>query len=210
MCLKHKQFSKLMRSPEFTKDILAIIVDEAHCISQWGDKFRKEFDELGKLRSYVPVSIPFLATSATLPPHVLNEIKAKLHFFSTRTFTVNLGNDRSNITPIVCRMHKANDLNYLDFVLDEAHPGKPLIRSLIFFNSRELAQKASSHLRDKAPISLQNEIDFLHAGRDVAAQTLILKHFREGKINILCATESAGMASIISHRLRVLHLRHNV
>ena len=68
MCLYHPSFSKLMRSADFTKNICMIAIDEAHCVSQWGDGFRKAFGELGRLRSYVPTSVPFLATSATLPP----------------------------------------------------------------------------------------------------------------------------------------------
>ncbi|KZT04201.1 uncharacterized protein LAESUDRAFT_620716, partial [Laetiporus sulphureus 93-53] len=51
---------------------------EAHCVSQWGDKFRKIFAELGRLRSLAPLHVPFLATSATLPPLVLDEIRLKL------------------------------------------------------------------------------------------------------------------------------------
>ncbi|KAH9967817.1 P-loop containing nucleoside triphosphate hydrolase protein, partial [Russula dissimulans] len=70
---EHKSFSKFMRSPSFTKNMLAIVVDKAHCVSQWGDGFRKHFGELGWLCSFVSISVPFLATSATLPPHVLAE-----------------------------------------------------------------------------------------------------------------------------------------
>ncbi|KAH9952965.1 P-loop containing nucleoside triphosphate hydrolase protein, partial [Russula dissimulans] len=73
---EHKLFSKLMRSIYFTKNILAIVIDEAHCVSQWGDVngFWKHFGELGQLHSFVPTSVPFLATSATLPSRVLSDV----------------------------------------------------------------------------------------------------------------------------------------
>ncbi|KAH9952449.1 P-loop containing nucleoside triphosphate hydrolase protein, partial [Russula dissimulans] len=69
---EHMSFSKLVQSMQFTKNILAIMIDEVHCVSQWGDAdgFWKHFGELGQLRSFVLTSVSFLATSATLPPHV--------------------------------------------------------------------------------------------------------------------------------------------
>jgi superfamily II DNA helicase RecQ len=107
MCLDHVTFSALLRSTDFTKNIAAIIVDEGHCISQWGDNFRKRFADLGKLRSYVPCSVPFLVASATLPPHILEQVQARLHFFDNSTFLVNLGNDRHNVSMILCQMQGA-------------------------------------------------------------------------------------------------------
>jgi superfamily II DNA helicase RecQ len=93
MCLDHQKFSALLRSADFMKNMAAIIVDEGHCVSQWGEYFRKRFSELGKLQSYVPCSVPFLVMSATLPPHVLEQVQSQLHFYEDSTFLVNLGND---------------------------------------------------------------------------------------------------------------------
>ncbi|EMD42306.1 hypothetical protein CERSUDRAFT_40441, partial [Gelatoporia subvermispora B] len=124
MCLKHELFSKLMRTPDFMKNVAAIVIDEAHCISQWGETFRKDYRQLAKLRSFVPLDVPILATSATLPPHVLADVKAQLCFDSSDMLYINLGNDRHNITPIVSRMRgAAGDLNALNFAIDEAAAG---------------------------------------------------------------------------------------
>jgi superfamily II DNA helicase RecQ len=152
MCIEHDQFSKILRTPEYSKNMVAIIIDEAHCVSQWGESFQKKFAELGKLRSYVPSHVPFFATSATLPPHILEDVKSKLCFSPTTIFIINLGNERANITPMVCRMKGgAKDLAALDFVVDEAKAGKPLIRTVIFFNKREIAFQGFSHLQDQLP-----------------------------------------------------------
>jgi superfamily II DNA helicase RecQ len=67
-----------MCTPEFTKKILAYVIDEAHCISQWGDMFQKKYADLGKLQSFVPDYVPILVTSATMPPHILSDIQLKL------------------------------------------------------------------------------------------------------------------------------------
>ncbi|KAJ7456350.1 hypothetical protein B0H11DRAFT_1659632, partial [Mycena galericulata] len=58
----------------YTKRILAVIVDEAHCASQWGGDFRPHYALLDRLRTSLPVGTPVLATSATLNPEALKEI----------------------------------------------------------------------------------------------------------------------------------------
>jgi len=196
MCLEHPKFSKLMRMPEFTQGILAFVVDEAHCISQWGDLFRKKYADLEKLWSFIPDYIPILATSATIPLHILNDIRLKLCLSEAHTFTVNLGNDRPNITPIVCRMHgAANDLDALNFAIDEARdPGtNSFTRTIIFFNTHDLAYKGYKHLRGLVFAETRAQIDFLHAGRTRLAKRKVMNNFKDGKLDILCATEIAGM-----------------
>lgn len=198
MCIDHPEFSKLLRDSKFTKNVLTIVVDEAHCISQWGESFRKKYAELGKLRSYVPNSVPFLVTSATLPPPMLDDVLQKLHFSMKRTFIINLGNERLNITPVICRLRgAAQDLGALTFTIDDASytPEQDLQRTVIFFGSRDLTYKAYKHLQRLLPPDKQNQISFLHSGRTNRARTKVLQDFRDRKVHILCATEAAGMAS---------------
>lgn len=202
MCLEHPQFSKLLRSADFTKNVSAIVIDEAHCISQWAESFRKKYAELGKLRSYVPDSVPFLVTSATLPPLMLDDVLQKLCFSRKRTFFVNLGNERLNITPVVCRLRgSARDLDALNFAVDEASCmlEQRLQRTVIFFNTRDLTYKAYKHLQTLISPDKQGRISFLHSGRTNRARAKILHDFRTGEIDILCATEAAGMVCNISY-----------
>ena len=197
MCLDHIKFSALLRSANFAKNIAAIIVDEAHCVSQWGEHFRKRYADLGKLRSYVPCSVPFLMTSATLPPHILEQVKSLLRFYEDSTFLVNLGNDRHNVSTILCQMHgAARDLPALDFVLDEAFTGNPLKRTIIFFNSRDLCQRGYKHLRRQLPEHLLDEIGFIISLLTEDTKHVTIAQFRAGEINILCATEAAGMVCV--------------
>lgn len=195
MIANHPLFSKLMRTPAFTKDILAIVVDEAHCISQWGESFRKQYIELKKLRSFLPIHIPILATSATMPPHVLTDIKSTLCFPESRTYVRNLGNDRPNITPITCRMQgAAKDLNALNFIVDEALAGHPLLPTVVFFNTRDLTLQGCQHLRTLLPEDVpEDQIDFFHSLRSRGSKREVMARFRLGLIKILCSTEAAAM-----------------
>ena len=207
MCLRHPKFSQLLRSPDFAKHLLSIIVDEAHCISEWGETFRKDYADLGRLRSYVPTHIPFLVTSATMPPVVLLDIQNKLEFEILNTFIINLGNDRPNITPIVARMAgAASNLTALDFVLDELRSHNPLKRTIIFFNSRELAYKGCRYLRTLISPGMTGKIDFIHALRSNRAKGKVMRNFRSGGVDILCATEAAGMVCNLLVNFRFLTL----
>ena len=65
MIFEHPDFSKKMRNSDWTANILGKVVDEAHCVLEWKDKFRTSFALLHKARSYL-AGKPIFATSATL------------------------------------------------------------------------------------------------------------------------------------------------
>jgi superfamily II DNA helicase RecQ len=97
MCLQHDRFRQLLCNPKFAGKIAAFVIDEAHCITQWGGSFRPEYALLGMLRAFVPVHVPFLIASATLPPPVLAQVRLSMHIRADNSFHVNLGVNRPNI-----------------------------------------------------------------------------------------------------------------
>ncbi|KIL56654.1 hypothetical protein M378DRAFT_39791, partial [Amanita muscaria Koide BX008] len=67
-------FEQLFKNKTFMSSVISIVIDEAHCISQWGS-FRPEYRELGRLRYLQRHPCTIMATSATLTPSVLKDIK---------------------------------------------------------------------------------------------------------------------------------------
>ena len=166
-----------------------IVIDEAHCITQWGREFRLPYSTLDKLRSFLAPRAPLLATSATLAPPSLGDVRDTLEFQDDRSFDLNLGNDRSNIMPIVWPMKGGKgDFGSLDFVLN----GGELHRTIIYVNEKETAREACEYLQALVP-EKSSQIDFIHAGRCSGPQKRVLREFQAGEINVLFTTEVVGM-----------------
>ncbi len=119
--------------------------------------------------------IPFLVTSATLPTHVLDNVILKLHVSKTRSVFINLGNDCPNITHMVCRMRGSkSDLGALDFIVDAGSTGGPLIRTIVFFESRPLTYKGYKHLQRLLPAELRSRVDFIHSFRSTRSKKIVM------------------------------------
>ncbi|KAJ7774230.1 P-loop containing nucleoside triphosphate hydrolase protein [Mycena maculata] len=199
MCFEHQDFRKWLRDDNTGKRILAVIVDEAHCASQWGGDFRPHYALLNRLRALLPVGTLILATSATLNPSALTEVCSGLDLDLDRSFFVNLGNDRPNITPSVVRMNGGKDYAAIDPFLPNPADVKSLDdlpKTITFTNHVKKTQVLCRHVRRLYP-NLRGAIDFLHAHRTAKSKRRVMKQFRKGKIKILIATEAAGMGADI-------------
>lgn len=179
---------------KFTDTICAVIIDEAHCISQWGGDFRKMYAFLEKLRALFPPNTPFLATSATLAPQPLREVRTKLAIDPEMSFYLNLGNDRPNIAMSVQQIEAADDYEALRPLLaQDVLTRDDFIKLMVFVNTRNATQTVCRHVRLFYPKHLRSCIDYLHAHRTARAKKRVMRRFRQGKIKVLIATEAAGM-----------------
>ncbi|KAH7910136.1 P-loop containing nucleoside triphosphate hydrolase protein [Hygrophoropsis aurantiaca] len=209
MCLQHDKFRQLLSNPRFAARIAAIVIDEAHCISQWGDHFRDLYNQLGTLRAFVPHHVPFLVTSATLPPLVLAHVQAVTHILPSQSYHVNLGTDRPNISWEVRYMKNGkSDLESLSFLLPKNSGGEAegdtYDQSLVFFDDINVSMSALRWLRDHSPKTIQHQISVYHSRRTPTAKRIVLKLFKEGKIKVLLSTEAAGMGCDMPHIQQVV------
>ncbi|CAA7266074.1 unnamed protein product [Cyclocybe aegerita] len=177
MCLKHTEFRNHLTSS--FQDICAVIVDEAHCIAQWGGDFRTAYSEIGKLHAFFPPNIPILATSVTLPQAALQEVCSQLGIDAADSFFLNLSNDRPNI----------------EFSPNPSTPDD-FRKSIVFIDSVQSSHQVLCEVHSWYPCHLRKHIDFLHAHRSPKAKWQAMRRFRNGRTRILIATEAAGMFGV--------------
>jgi superfamily II DNA helicase RecQ len=177
---------------------MVAIVDEAHCISQWGGDFRPIYSLLGKLRAFLRPDTPVLLTSATITPSALIECCATMNINLKDAFFLNLGNHRPNIVTSVIHIDGSKDYKAIRGILPDPttiSTAANLPKTLIFTNAVNLTQVVSRDLRLHYGASSRQHISFLHAHRTAKAKHRVMKLFQEGTVRILVATEAAGMVS---------------
>jgi len=193
MLLESNRLKGLWENKKWRESIRAVVVDEAHCINAWGKMFRRAFDELARLRYKLDARTPFLATSATLPPTVLAQTILSLDMENPTC--INVGNDRPNIMYKVKQIRKpVSKFEDLRFLRDK-------VRTIVYFDNRDLAEEAGHTIRTWIG---QGQVEVYHGFKTEDLKNGRMKDFREGKFQILLATEAAGMGCDISDIVRVV------
>ncbi|KAH9051362.1 P-loop containing nucleoside triphosphate hydrolase protein [Lactarius deliciosus] len=197
MCLKHPEFRKSLEDASISKRIAAFIIDEAHCITHWGDKFRDAYASIGTLHAFVPARVPFLVTSATLTPQDLTAIQKCVLMRQESTLHLNLGNDQPNIFWKVLHMEGGrSDLEVLSFLLpDKDAPvnTQKLERGLIFFDDIFLSMTAWCWFQEHLPQHLWDRVRCYNSRCGEQSKCRVLTQFDHGDVDILFASEAAGM-----------------
>lgn len=199
MAIENPSFRKLFVQPSFSKTVAAIVIDECHLITTWGDQFRMAYGKLKYLRSYVGTHTPFLAVSATLTKEARFQVATALQMDRPHTFYLNLGNDKPNIKWEVKRMtYPVNEFNDLDFIVngDNRHPNGSLKKTMVFANEISTTHRIAYHLRSLLPPSQHHLVQFYHAQRSRRSKEIVMEQFVRGEVLILVATEAAGMVSV--------------
>ena len=76
--LGNKKFRDMMASPVYQDNLVALIVDEAHCVKTWGNDFRKVFAQIGDVRSLIPNSVKVMALTATATLETYHVVTCRL------------------------------------------------------------------------------------------------------------------------------------
>ncbi|KAF9790789.1 hypothetical protein BJ322DRAFT_1135277 [Thelephora terrestris] len=100
--LRNPRMKKLYADEEARKRILGVLVDEAHVIREWADKFCKDYGELKTLRVILGNNVPWWALSATFTDPIFKTVYNTLSFGTSRPFWgIDVGTERPNLAQYV-------------------------------------------------------------------------------------------------------------
>ncbi len=158
--------------------VCMLVVDESHCISQWGYDFRPSYMMIADIREHLP-GVPVLALTATATPEVVDDIQERLHFKEKNVFKKSFV--RKNLAYIVRRTD--DKLNMLLYILGKV-PGT----AIVYVRSRKRTKEIAQALQ-QAGITA----DFYHAGLERESKEAKQNRWKSGECRVIVATNAFGM-----------------
>lgn len=158
--------------------ISLIVIDEAHCISQWGYDFRPSFLKIINLRNAIP-NVPILALTATATPQVVNDIVDKLKLRTPHIFSMSFA--RNNLSYVV---RKSEDkISQLIHILNNIAGS-----GIVYVRSRSKTKLIAEELHRS-----NIDADFYHAGLAIEDKEEKQNKWKSGNCRIMVATNAFGM-----------------
>ena len=154
-----------------------IVVDEAHCISQWGYDFRPDYLQIGKLREIVDA--PVIALTATATPEVAEDIMVRLGF--EEKCLIKSGFERPNLSYVVRRCE-----DKLGQLLSICSTVKGT--GIVYVRSRKKTEELAAFLA-------ANDVSasFYHAGLGPESRSDRQTKWKSGDIRVMVCTNAFGM-----------------
>lgn len=169
--------TQLFRSYIDVLDVSFIVVDEAHCISQWGYDFRPDYLRIGELRERIDA--PVIAVTATATPSVAQDIMERLGF--KEKLLLKSGFERPNLSYIVRQVEDkySQILNVCNGV-----PGT----GIVYARNRRKCEELSEFLRAQGVSA-----SFYHAGLGGQARAERQAAWKSDAVRVMVCTNAFGM-----------------
>lgn len=162
-----------------TADVSLFVIDEAHCISQWGHDFRPEYLALGQLKALRPET-PVAAFTATADEETRRDMAARLFGGKVQSFVT--GFDRPNLSLAVEDKTRADDR--VQALVDERRGAQ----GIVYCGSRKTTERLAAKLGEAG-----HNVVAYHAGLDDALRAERLDRFLSEPDLVVCATVAFGM-----------------
>ncbi|MBQ4822530.1 RecQ family ATP-dependent DNA helicase [Aquimarina sp. MMG016] len=159
-------------------NINLIAVDEAHCISQWGNDFRPSYKKIKILREIHP-AVPIIGLTASATSKVVDDIIQELDLFQPKKFKKSFF--RANLG---YHVEEVLDKNYKIIQILNKNPGS----SIIYVRNRKSAVEISDFLNNSGVTAA-----FYHGGVDSKDKTKRFHQWLSNETRVMVATNAFGM-----------------
>ncbi|XP_051652801.1 recQ-like DNA helicase BLM isoform X1 [Manacus candei] len=178
--------SRLMSALEnlYDRKLLArFVIDEAHCVSQWGHDFRQDYKRLNMLRRKFH-SVPMMALTATANPRVQKDIQNQLEMLKPQVFTMSF--NRHNLKyDVLPKKPKKVAMDCLEWI-KKYHPHDS---GIIYCLSRRECDTTAAILQKEGLAALAYHAGLTDSNRDLVQQ----KWVNQEGCQVICATIAFGM-----------------
>ncbi|KAI3323613.1 hypothetical protein HD806DRAFT_93794 [Xylariaceae sp. AK1471] len=163
------------------KKLARLVIDEAHCVSQWGHDFRPDYKQLGNFRERFP-GVPLMALTATATQNVISDVKHNLGIEECEQFTQSF--NRPNLYYEISRKEKDNTATIASLI-NSKYAGKT---GIVYTLSRKSAENIAQKLRDQGIAA-----HHYHASVESKEKARIQRDWQRGAIKVVVATIAFGM-----------------
>ncbi|MCP3136467.1 RecQ family ATP-dependent DNA helicase [Pyxidicoccus xibeiensis] len=179
-------------------EIKGVVIDEAHCISQWGHDFRPWYRRLVGTIMGLGHRTPVLAVTATAPAHVVEDIGAQIASEEHEVRVIRMPSHRGNLACSVWQVTGLAERLAALLHIARQQPTMPGIAYLLTTTETEMA--ADFLCRQDIPAVAY------HGQLDPQERSERLRCWRDGEVAVVCATSALGMG-VDRHDVRwVSHL----
>lgn len=174
--------------------IALFVIDEAHCISQWGPDFRPEYLLLGDVLRKLghPTTLMLTATASAT---VADDICRSLHLTNVQRVIRSVNRPNIFLAVDQCQSVQDKRQKLLDYIKILGPSG------VVYFSSRRLASELAQWLSKQSELS----VAAYHAGISAIERYRIQQQFMNGDLDVICATSAFGMGIDKNNIRYVLH-----
>lgn len=169
------------------QQISQLVVDEAHCISEWGHTFRPNYRLINNFVERIPNRPIITAVTATATPQtiddIIHQLKMKQPAVFKKSFKRNI-----NIAMIDCQSTAEQEIHLLRLIKKHHHQA-----GIIYFATRRQTEVLCQQLQHNPVTADQEKIGYYHGGMTAQDRSAIQQKFLDDKIQLLCATNAFGM-----------------
>jgi len=159
-------------------NVCLLVIDESHCISQWGYDFRPSYLRIVEIREYLP-DVPVLALTATATPDVIDDIQEKLQFKQKNVFCKSF--ERKNIAYVI--RETEDKLYEMIHILTKTQGC-----SIVYVRSRKLTKEIAVELQRQGIQS-----DYFHAGLTSDEKIRKQNEWKNDRCRVIVCTNAFGM-----------------